>query len=194
MKNATITRDDSVHKFPFNDFPTLLSVASPHFMIWKIGRLLENKRLYHFTPSEKYANLRSVLFNIVSLYQLWSTRKVPARYETRFLRPDPPQDGDTGEDSSPHSDYDAPRRGGRRGGDAEGPSQGEASGSAGRATGSKRKRNNDDNNIDGSSKKRHNEDRIVDIVDPDGLYLDQARVRRWINDTARSLHSQPGNT
>jgi hypothetical protein len=166
-------------------------------MIWKVGCLLTNNRSHHFTSSKKYADLPSVLFKIISLYQLWSTRKVPAHYETQFLHPDLPPDGESGEDSGSHSDFSAPRRRGRRGGGAEGPSQGEASGSAGQATGSKRKRdngNNDDNNIDRSSKKRHNEDRIVDIVDPDGPYVDQARVRRWIINTSRSLPSRPGNT
>jgi hypothetical protein len=197
MKNFTITRNNSLHEFPFDDLPTLLSVAPPHFMIWKVGRLLANNRSYHFTSSKKYANLLSVLFKVMSLYQLWSTRKVPARYERRFLRPDLPPDGETGEDSDSHNDFSALRRRGRRGGGAEGPSQGEASGLAGQATGSKRKRDNGtngDNNIDRSSKKRHNEDRIVDTVDPDGPYLDQARVQRWINNTSRSLHSQPDNT
>jgi hypothetical protein len=166
-------------------------------MIWKAGRLLANNRLHHFTSSEKYADLPSILFKITSLYQLWSTRKVPAGYETRFLHPDLPPDGETGEESSSHSDFNAIRGRGRRGGGGEGPTQGEASGSAGQASGSKRKRdngNNDDNNIGRSSKKRHNENRIDDIVDPDGPYLDRARVRRWINHTSRSLHSQPGNT
>jgi len=196
MKNITITRDDSIYKFPFDDLPTVSSVASPHFMIWKVGWLLTNNRSYHhFTSSKKYADLPSVLFKIMSLYQLWSTRKVPAHYETQFLHPDLPPDGESGEGSGSHSDFSATRRRGRRGGGAEGPSH--PSGSAGQATGSKRKRdngNNDDNNIDRSSKKRHNEDRIVDIVDPDGPYVDQARVRRWIINTSRSLPSRPGNT
>lgn len=192
MKNITITRDRSVHDFPFDDLPALLSVAPPHFMIWKVGRLLANNRVHHFTSSRKYTDLPSILFKIIGLYQLWSTREVPASYETQFRHPDLPAGGETGEESSSHSNFSDPRRRGRRGGGGEGPSQGEASGSAGQASGSKRKRgngNNDDNNIDRSNKKRRNEDRIVDIVDPDGPYLDQARVRRWINNTSRSLHS-----
>jgi hypothetical protein len=201
MKNITIGRDNSVHTFPFDDLPTLFSVAPPHFMIWKVGRLLgvlaNNQQLYHFASSKKYADLPSVLFKIMSLHHLWSTRKVPAGYETQFLHPNLPPEGESGEDSDLHSEFGAPRRRGRRGGGAEGPSQGEASGSAGQPTGSKRKRgNNDDNNIDRSSKKRYDEDRIVDIVDPDGPYMghvDQARVRRWIINTSRSLHSRPGN-
>jgi hypothetical protein len=197
MKNISITRDDSIHNFPFDDLPTLSSAASPHFMIWKVGWLLTNNRSHYFTSSKKYADLPSILFKIISLYQLWSTREVPAGYETQFLPPGPPPEGESGEDSGSHSGYNGPRRGGRRGGGAEGPSQGEASGSAGQATGSKRKRdngNNGDNNIDRSSKKRHNEDRIVDTVDPDVPYVDQARVQRWIINTSRSLPSRTGNT
>lgn len=198
MKNISIMRDNSVHKFPFDGLPTLSSVAPPHFMIWKVGYLLlEQKRSYHFTSSKKYANLLSVLGQIMSLYQLWSTRKVPAHYETQFLHPGLPPDGESGEDSDSHSDFRAPRRRGRRGGGAEGPSQGEASGLAGQASGSKRKRdngNNEYNNIKRSSKKRHNEDRIiVDTDEPYMEHVDQARVRRWIINTSRYLNSPPGN-
>jgi hypothetical protein len=193
-------RDNSIHKFPFDDFPTLVSVVPPHFMIWKVGRLLtKNNRLHLFPSSKKYAVFLSVLCKIIGLYQLWSTREVPEGYEPEVQDSDLPPDGESGEDSNirirlttsvPHDVEVAEQR-----------VQGEVSGSAGQATGSKRRRdndnndeNNDDNNIDRSSKKRHNEDRIVD---PDGPYMghvDQARVRRWIINTSKSLHSRPGDT
>lgn len=197
MIEVPIFRDGRIHEYPYDDFPSLSSVASPHLMIWKVGQTLSNNLSMDYYKSSKYTNIEGTLFQIIRLYQIWSHRAVSAAYIALLNNPTPaPAEESQGEMSaSEGSDYRPTRGpgGGRGGGSGSGPSGGSrgggSRGGAGRGDGShsthQRKRKRDD-------KECQNEDEDVEIVEFDGRYLGRvahARVKRWITETSDSLYS-----
>jgi len=168
-------------------------------MIWKVGKILSDRRSGDYYESSKYTNIYETLFKIIQLYQTWTHKAAPAAYKDLLNNPTHARAEESQDERSASeaegSDYGLPRRpdGGQGGGSGGGPRGGGGSrGGAGRGDGShpthRRKRKRDD---DKPNKECQNEDEDVDIVEVDGRYrrLSHARVKRWITETSHSLYS-----
>ena len=169
-------------------------------MIWKVGKILCNRRFGNGYESSKYTNIEQTLFQILSLHQEWSHKEVSEAYIALLHNPTPAPAGESQGDTSEDSDYrlrfgPGGGRGGGPGGGPRGGSRGSrrggSRGGAGRREGSpqrERKRKGDD---DKPNKERQNEDKDAEIVEFDGRYLGQvshARVKQWIAETSQSSY------
>lgn len=176
-----------MHEYPYKTFPTLESVVPPHFMIYKAGKLLDEKHgsMVNFDTALLRNRFQDIPFDVVVtriiwLYRCWHRLQVPSHYKALLyeqrqdrrnkLDVTPEEKGDSDDDYEPES---KPRRGGA----------GSAGGSRGRDAGSSKGQR------DSGIKRQHS-------PEPDGSHkkarLDRTDPMTLANVEGHCLEYSPG--